>query len=79
MQCEPITVSAPHTRQGHDNLSQRLRPVAVSLLGNGVSVAPNFLNHVVWYSATGWVRPYPGEAEVEMPSPFVKARQEVSR
>jgi len=49
------------------------------LLGNGVSVAPNFLNYVVWYSATGWVRPYPGEAEVEMPGPFVKARQEVSR
>lgn len=37
------------------------------------AVDPNFLNHAVWYSATGWVRPYPGEAEVEMPGPFVKA------
>ena len=37
------------------------------------SVDPNFLNHVTWYTATGWVRPYPGESKVEMPGPFVKA------
>jgi YVTN family beta-propeller protein len=37
------------------------------------AVDPNFLNHVVWYSATGWARPYPGEPKVEMPGPFVKA------
>jgi hypothetical protein len=37
------------------------------------AVDPNFLNHVIWYSATGWVRPYPGERTVQMPGPFVKA------
>jgi YVTN family beta-propeller protein len=37
------------------------------------AVDPNFLNHVIWYSATGWARPYPGERRVEMPGPFVKA------
>ena len=37
------------------------------------SVDPNFLNHVTWYSATGWTRPYPGEDKVLMPGPFVKA------
>ena len=37
------------------------------------AVDPNFLNHVTWYSATDWKRPYPGESRVEMPGPFVKA------
>lgn len=37
------------------------------------SVDPNFLNHVTWYSATGWTRPYPGEDKVLMPKSFVKA------
>ena len=37
------------------------------------AVDPNFLNHVIWYSATGWTRPYPGENKVLMPGPFVKA------
>ena len=37
------------------------------------AVDPNFLNHVTWYSATGWTRPYPGEDKVLMPGPFVKA------
>jgi YVTN family beta-propeller protein len=37
------------------------------------SVDPNFLNHVIWYSATGWTRPYPGERKIQMPGPFVKA------
>lgn len=37
------------------------------------SVDPNFLNHVIWYSATNWTRPYPGENKVLMPGPFVKA------
>jgi hypothetical protein len=34
---------------------------------------PKFLNHVTWYSATGWKRPYPGEKKLLMPGPFVKA------
>jgi len=37
------------------------------------AVDPNFLNHVIWYSATGWERPYPGESKVLMPGPFAKA------
>ncbi|HUA58422.1 MAG TPA: phosphoesterase [Verrucomicrobiae bacterium] len=37
------------------------------------AVDPNFLNHVTWYSATDWTRPYPGETKVEMPGAFVKA------
>lgn len=37
------------------------------------SVDPNFLNHAIWYSATGWKRPYPGEKTVLMPASFVKA------
>jgi YVTN family beta-propeller protein len=37
------------------------------------AVDPNFLNHVIWYSATGWTRPYPGENKVLMPGPLVKA------
>jgi hypothetical protein len=37
------------------------------------AVDPNFLNHVIWYSATGWARPYPGENKVLLPGPFVKA------
>lgn len=37
------------------------------------AVDPNFLNHVIWYSATNWTRPYPGESKILMPGPFVKA------
>jgi YVTN family beta-propeller protein len=29
---------------------------------------PNMLNHAIWYSATGFVRPYPGESKVLMPN-----------
>ncbi|HET7085770.1 MAG TPA: bifunctional YncE family protein/alkaline phosphatase family protein [Rhizomicrobium sp.] len=34
---------------------------------------PDFLNHVTWYSATDWKRPYPGEKKLQMPGPFVRA------
>lgn len=34
---------------------------------------PNFLNHVTWYSATDWKRPYPGEEKLLGPEPFLKA------
>ena len=34
---------------------------------------PNFLNHVIWYSATGWKLPYPGERTILPPEPFLKA------
>jgi YVTN family beta-propeller protein len=41
--------------------------------GKADSVDENFLNHVIWYSATNWKRPYPGEAKIMAPGPFVKA------
>lgn len=41
--------------------------------GKADAVDPNFLNHVIWYSATGWSRPYPQELKVEMPGSFLKA------
>ena len=32
------------------------------------AVDESFLNHVIWYSTTGFTRPYPGEKTVLMPS-----------
>ncbi len=40
------------------------------------AVDPNFLNHSTWYATTGWKTPYPGEATVLPPGPFVKAARE---
>jgi hypothetical protein len=37
------------------------------------AVDENFLNHVIWYSATNWKRPYPGEEKIQMPDSFVRA------
>ena len=37
------------------------------------AVDPNFLNHVIWYSATDWKRPYPGESKILMPGRLVRA------
>ena len=31
------------------------------------AVDEDFLNHAVWYSATGWTRPYPGEVSIKRP------------
>ena len=42
------------------------------------AVDPNFLNHVIWYSATNWQRPYPGESKVLLPGPFLKAAKKYS-
>jgi hypothetical protein len=33
---------------------------------------PNMLNHAIWYSATGFARPYPGESKVLTPSDVAK-------
>ncbi len=33
-------------------------------------VDENFLNHVIWYSATGWHRPYPGDKHLLWPASF---------
>ncbi len=35
------------------------------------SVDPDMLNHYDWYAATGFRRPYPGEAKVRPPSEFM--------
>ena len=37
------------------------------------SVEENFLNHVIWYSATDFTRPYPGEAKIQWPAKLMKA------
>ena len=42
-------------------------------LGRADSVDETFLNHAIWYSATDWKRPYPGEAKILRPARFVQA------
>ena len=39
--------------------------------GHADSVDENFLNHVIWYSATNWQRAYPGEAHIQWPAKLV--------
>src|SRR5215472_5511713 len=67
---------APNT-VGYNPLQKAwLKATAVVMKGKydkADAVDPNFLNHVTWYSATNWQRPYPGEDKVLMPGPFVKA------
>jgi YVTN family beta-propeller protein len=41
--------------------------------GKPDSVDEDFLNHAIWYSATHWTRPYPGESEIKSPDGFVAA------
>ncbi len=41
--------------------------------GKADSVDENFLNHVIWYSATDWKRPYPGERRIQWPATLVRA------
>ena len=41
--------------------------------GKADSVDENFLNHVIWYSATNWKRPYPGEKRIQWPAALVRA------
>ncbi len=41
--------------------------------GKADSVDENFLNHVIWYSATDWKRPYPGEHRIQWPAALVRA------
>jgi hypothetical protein len=31
---------------------------------------PDTLNHLIWYEATGFTRPYPGEKTVRPPTEF---------
>ncbi len=42
-------------------------------LGHADAIDETFLNHVIWYAATNWTRPYPGEAKIERPASFVHA------
>ncbi|MBV8806073.1 MAG: hypothetical protein JO042_13525, partial [Sinobacteraceae bacterium] len=49
-------------------------------LNKADSVDENFLNHVIWYSATDWKRPYPGESDIKAPGSFLKvARAKTAR
>ena len=41
------------------------------------AVDENFLNHAIWYSTTGFTRPYPGEKTVLMPSEVKTASRSV--
>ena len=41
--------------------------------GKADSVDEDFLNHAIWYATTNYKRPYPGEAKVLAPEPFIKA------
>ena len=41
--------------------------------GKADSVDENFLNHAIWYSATDWRRPYPGDAKIKSPAGFIAA------
>jgi hypothetical protein len=40
--------------------------------GKPDSVDETFLNHVIWYSATNWQRPYPGESRIQSPDAFLR-------
>ena len=42
-------------------------------LGRADSVDETFLNHAIWYSATDWKRPYPGDKKILRPARFVQA------
>src|SRR5258708_22582261 len=75
--------NGPVAGTGKANTAQRKTPMqrAWMLASNTMmkgktnkadSVDENFLNHVIWYSATDWKRPYPGESRIEAPAPFVK-------
>ncbi len=41
--------------------------------GKADSVDEDFLNHAIWYSATNWKRPYPGESKIQLPAALVAA------
>ncbi|WP_428392928.1 bifunctional YncE family protein/alkaline phosphatase family protein [Lichenicoccus sp.] len=47
-------------------------------LGRADSVDENFLNHAIWYSATDWKRPYPGDKKILRPARFVQAAAHAS-
>ena len=41
--------------------------------GKPDAVDEDFLNHVIWYSATNWKRPYPGEPKIQWPAALMQA------
>ena len=78
----PGNVPIPGT--GAANYAMRMTPmqkawnVASNIMtkgkqGKADSVDENFLNHVIWYSATDWKRPYPGEKQIQWPAKLMKA------
>ncbi|MDB6086747.1 MAG: beta-propeller repeat protein, partial [Gammaproteobacteria bacterium] len=73
----PGNVPIPGT--GPANFAKKMTPVqkAWNLASNAMtkgkegkadSVDENFLNHVIWYSATDWKRPYPGDTKILWPA-----------
>jgi len=49
---------------------QKKREIFSGKLTRPDSEDPNIVNHLNWYEATGFVRPYPGENRVLPPSEF---------
>ncbi len=41
--------------------------------GKADAVDEDFLNHAIWYSATDWKRPYPGEPKIQWPAALMAA------
>ncbi|HXC76533.1 MAG TPA: alkaline phosphatase family protein, partial [Candidatus Acidoferrum sp.] len=49
---------------------QKKQELFAGKLNKPDSEDPNIVNHLNWYEATGFTRPYPGEAKVLLPSEF---------
>ncbi|TLU72797.1 bifunctional YncE family protein/alkaline phosphatase family protein [Lichenicoccus roseus] len=70
------TGAANYTMNMHMSPLQKAWNVASNRMtrgkqGHADSVDENFLNHVIWYSATNWQRAYPGEAHIQWPAKLV--------
>jgi YVTN family beta-propeller protein len=73
-----ITSNAPATAVASSDPIERLkaawvqkkREIFAGKLTKPDSEDPNIVNHLNWYEATGFVRPYPGETKVLHPSEF---------
>ena len=59
-------VKAPEGRLG----SRRRRQIFAGKLTKPDAEDPDTVNHLNWYMATGFKRPYPGESKVRPPSDF---------
>ena len=73
----------PIAHTGEANFTENLTPLERAWIqasnfmmsgkeGKPDSVDQNFLNHAIWYSATSFKRPYPGETEIQHPADLVQ-------